>query len=104
MWVLRRTDINPPGSFPYEQTEGLQHKFEAQSEIKTQAHIVREFRIGNNLARSSLEECYLDIVLYTCERLGRMPKYCYDTEGKSYSPSFSMPSNGGCGGCGARIK
>ena len=104
MWVLIRTDQNPPGSFPYEQTEGLYKKFDAQSEIETQAHIVSDFRKGNGLARATVAEAYLDIVLYTCQRLGNNGKFCYDTEKKPYSVPAKLSPGGGCGSCGARVK
>ena len=106
MWVLIRTDQNPPGSFPYEQTEGLYKKFDAQSEIETQAHIVSDFRKGNGLARATVGEAYLDIVLYTCQRLGNNPRFCYDTEAsnRAYSMPAKLSPRGGCGGCGARVQ
>lgn len=102
MYVLKRTDICPPGSFPYEQTQGIYRKFEATSDIDAQAHIVADFRKANGLLRATVSEAYEDIVIFTCERLGRMKEFCYDTDGKPYSPPITQASRG-CGACGARI-
>ncbi len=102
MWVLKRTDICPPGSFPYEQTQGIRRKFEATSDIESQAHLVADFRKANGLERATVSEAAQDIDEYTCQRLGFMKAYCRDTEGKPYSPPVSPP-RGGCGGCGARV-
>lgn len=103
MHVLRRTDICPPGSFPYEQTEGIQHKFEATSDIDAQAHRVADFRKANNLPRATVELAAQDIDEYTCLRLGRMDRYCRDTEGKPYTPPVVRASGSSCGSCGARL-
>jgi len=102
MWVLKSTNKVPPGSFPYVQTEGIYRKFPAESDLNIQAHIVLEFRLGNGLPRATIEEVTLDIILHTCERLGNMKKYCFDTEGKPYVAPTSKPASG-CGGCGAKI-
>ena len=104
MWVLKRTDQCPPGSFPYEQTEGIHKRFEATSDLEAQAAIVANFRKANNLPRATKEEAWIDINVFTCQRLGFMPRYCMDTEAKSvYVPPTVRPG-GGCGACGAKVK
>lgn len=103
MWVLKRHDICPPGSFPYVQTQGIQKKFEATSDIPSQAHAVADFRKGNGLERATVQEAALDIDIFTCERLGRMKEYCMEIgEGKHYVTPVSVPVKG-CGSCGANI-
>ncbi len=102
MWVLKRYDQCPPGSFPYEQTQGIRKKFEATSDIESQAHLVADFRKANGLERATVPEAATDIDTYTCQRLGNMKEFCRDTEGKAYSPPVSPP-RGGCGGCGAHL-
>lgn len=104
MWVLKRTDRVPPGSYPYEQTEGIYRKFEATPDIEAQASLVADFRKGNNLPRATKPEAYQDIVLYTCQRLGNMPQYCMDTESKAMFVPTTVQPHGGCGGCGAKVK
>lgn len=102
MVVLRRTDLCPPGSFPYEQTEGLNKKFEATSDLETQAAIVANFRKANSLSRATKEEAWLDINTYTCQRLGFMPRFCMDTEAKPVFIPATVRPGGGCGACGAK--
>ncbi len=102
MWVLKRTDQVPPGSFPYEQTDGIRKKFEATSDIDAQAHLVADFRLANNLPRATVEQAATDIDTFTCQRLGNMSEFCRDTEGKPYTPPVTVRT-GGCGSCGAHV-
>lgn len=84
------------------QTQGIQRKFEATSDIPSQAHTVADFRKGNNLERATVQEAAIDIDTFTCQRLGNMKEYCMDTEGKAYVSPVPVPS-AGCGTCGAKI-
>ncbi len=102
MWVLKRTDQVPPGSFPYEQTQGIRRKFEATSDIDAQAHLIADFRKANGLERATVEEAAQDVDVYTCQRLGNMSEFCRDTEGKPYTPPVTV-RKGGCGSCGAHL-
>lgn len=105
MWVLKSHLKCPPGSFPYEQTEGINRKFESTPLIEEQANRVVAFRKGNGLSRASFPEALQDIDAYTCYRLGNNPRFCYNTE-KSFSevaPMAHRGKTGGCGGCGASV-
>lgn len=105
MWVLKSHLKCPPGSFPYEQTEGINRKFESWPLIEEQARRVADFRKGNGLPRATVPEALQDIDLYTCWRLGNNPRFCYNTD-RSYSdvsPMGQRTATGGCRGCGARV-
>jgi len=106
MWVLKSQLRCPPGSFPYEQTEGISKKFEASPLLEEQAHRVADFRKGNGLPRATVAEALQDIDCYTCARLGNNRRFCYDTD-RTYaevSPMANRASGGGgCHGCGAVI-
>lgn len=101
MWVLKSHLNNPPGNFPYEQTEGIRKKFEATSLINEQAYRVADFRKGNGLPRATFEEALQDVDMYQCQRLGYMPSYCYNTEQSYDQVAPAVRPKAGC--CGARV-
>lgn len=102
---LRSYDASPPGSYPYEQTEGIRKSFAAVPIIESQAAAVSAFRKGNGLPRASLKESLEDIDHYQCRRLGFNRAYCIPCAGESVvalntsSPVVAPP----CRGCGAPV-
>ncbi len=99
MTRLKNYTTTPPGMYPFRQTEGIAHKFEAIADIFDQARLVMAFRAGNNLPRATLAEAVEDIDKYTCERLGSMGKWCQNTD-KTFqeSPPSKLKKKPGC--CG----
>jgi hypothetical protein len=67
--------------------------------IEQQAKFVLDFRLANGLDRATIEQVIEDIDCYTCQRLGCMPQYCYDTDAPYVAPS-SVTKKGGCSTCG----
>lgn len=104
---LRSYELNPPGNFFYEQTEGIYRKFHAEPLIEAQAANVSSFRRGNGLPRSSITEALQDIDSYTCQRLGCDNRYCVSRDSNS-APVTALNESSpilspGCRGCGARL-
>lgn len=103
---LRSYDQSPPGSYPYEQTEGIRKQFAAVPLIESQAQAVSAFRKGNSLPRASLKESLEDVDRYQCLRLGFNPSYCIPCAGETVvalntsSPMVNPP----CRGCGIRVE
>lgn len=102
-WRLKSHTQAPPGGYPYEQREGIQRKFKTTYDIAVDAKAVADFRQGNNLPRATLAECMEDIDLQTCQRLGNMPRWCYDTE-QSYVATTPKLRPKSCSGCGAKVE
>lgn len=90
----------PPGSFSYEQTQGIYRKFDATPLIDQLAYLVADFRKGNQLPGATFEEALADVDFYNCQRLGFMERWCYNTD-KSFAQT-SIPPKRGCGTCGHR--
>lgn len=98
---LRSYDLNPPGGYPYEQTEGIRKPFPSQPLIEAQAAIVADFRKGNGLPRSDVKQALEDVDHYQCFRLGNNPRWCVPVDGASILPlNTSSPIIAPCKGCG----
>jgi hypothetical protein len=103
---LRRHDQTPPGGYPYEQTEGIRHKWGFSVDFEGRAREVADFRAGNNLPRASFEEALEDIDVYQGIRLGCMEQWFYNPDAPYSATSTTIrrkASGGGCGGCGAKL-
>lgn len=101
MWLLKSLLKAPPGSFRYEQTQGVYKKFDASPLIVHLAHSVSDLRTGNNLPRSSFEEALEDIIFYNCQRLGFNTRWCHKTNGESLPVAFHKSK--GCQTCGRPV-
>jgi hypothetical protein len=100
---LRTADIVPPGGFPYYQGGAKPYKFQAVPDAVTQAHAIANYRSANNLARSTFEESYADLIAYTCVRLGGNTRFCIDDGGVAAAPEFYSHTASDCKGCGAPV-
>lgn len=104
MYRLRSYEVNPPGGYPYEQTGTPSRRFPAEPMLEAQARNVQAFRKGNNLPRSSYQECIQDVDQYQCARLGNNPKFCINCE---TSPGMALAENAPgiapCATCGAKV-
>lgn len=89
-----------PGSFRYEQTEGVQFKFPSTPLIRELAAKVANFREANGLPRAKFEEAFEDVDLYNCQRLGNPDRFCYQTD-KAFAETVAIPGKGGC--CGTPV-
>jgi hypothetical protein len=103
---LRRFTPFPPGGFPYEQNQGIHHKFKAEGySIRQQAEKVLSFRTANGLPRATFEEVMEDIDRYQCLRLGNHDRWCVDETASTKPYTESQPAarrkQGGCGTCGS---
>lgn len=98
---LKSYNVNPPGNYSYEQTQGIPRRFGAQPVIEGIVKTVSNFRIANKLQRASLAECLEDVDRYTCARLHNNPDYCWDCpqsfEESHKSHLFVKPSCASCG-------
>ena len=103
-WRLRRHDVAPPGGYPYEQREGIQKAFKTTFDINVDAKAIADFRQGNNLSRSTFAEALEDLDTQTCERLGYMPRYCWNPQNVSYAETTPKLRPRGCSGCGAKVE
>lgn len=101
---LRTYDITPPGGFPYEQTEGVYHKFKSQPQIEAQAAIVSNFRKANSLPRATIKEALADIDAYQCQRLGGMGQWCTDASPGMVAIGAASPIITPCKACGAPVQ
>lgn len=102
--MLIRTDIFPPGGYPFFQPE-TDYKFKGMTDFETQARLISAHRKGNNLARSTLAECLEDLDAYTCARIGNDPRFCYTmTPNQRPTAAVVRSVQAKCGGCGARRK
>jgi len=102
MWTLKRYDKTPPGGYPFTQTQGIHHEWGFSVDFDGRSKEISEFRTANNLLRSGIEESTVDLVQFTCQRLGGMG--CINTE-KTYAetvPKIAKLTRG-CRGCGARV-
>jgi len=94
---LRRYDVAVKGGFTYVQPD-TGFLFDGNTPWRAQLRQIRAHRIGNRLARQSLEEIADDLEAYTCNRL---PNLC--VERSAASASQKVPQRvGGCAGCGGR--
>lgn len=100
-WTLLSLTKCPPGEFIYEQTEGIKRKFKF-SDIYTLSNTVADFRKANSLPRATSDEALVDIVAYTCQRLGNNPRFCFNTDKtiQASIPKRLSRAGGGCGTCG----
>lgn len=85
----------PPGSWQYP-------GFENNSDPRTLAKSVGDFRKGNQLPRATLQECFEDVVVWNCNRLVAAGEkgICYETD-STIAPI--TVSSGGCSGCGIQV-
>jgi len=105
---LRSYDANPPGNFPYVQTQGIKHEFTAEPVIEAQAKIVSSFRAANALPRASVKECLEDIDHYTAARLGCHRSWTVPINSPAEEKTVALPQSHPlvtkpCRGCGAQI-
>src|SRR5258708_4967255 len=63
MWTLISHTLCPPGSFSYEQTEGVPKRFGENPLLQEQGKRVADFRAGNKLPRATQAEAIADISL-----------------------------------------
>lgn len=107
MYRLKSYKNPVPGSFYYEQTEGIQRKFGPLPMPESIANDVTSFRKANGLPRATYAEALLDVDCYTCARLGNDPAYCWPVAG-TFAPATDPNSHSytqkRCRGCGASIK
>jgi hypothetical protein len=105
---LRRHSPFPPGGFPYEQTQGIYHKFKGDCDIRTQADRVSEFRKANGLERQSFEEAFEDVDKYQCIRLGGHDRWCVEDGPTTKTFQEIQPAarkvRRGCGSCGGHSR
>lgn len=104
MFRLKRHDHAPPGGYPYEQTEGIRHKFKAHPDINDQARIVSDFRAGNGLPRATFAESLQDVDEYQCSpyRLNGNRKWCHTSDHSYVETTPKLKKKAGC--CGAKVK
>lgn len=100
MIVLRQYSPFPPGEFVYDQPYpgGVQHFPGNGLSINQQAAVVLDFRKGNKLPGASLNQVVQDISVFTCQRLGGMSQYCYDTDAPP--PIIIGNTGASCSSCG----
>ena len=104
MWALNDRAGFPPGEYTYEQTEGIQKFFPSVGDKSTLAVRVADFRKGNNLPRATYSEALVDIIQYTCNRLGGSPPWCFQLDPNTpieLTSSAFQPAE--CHGCGAPV-
>lgn len=101
MFRLISHDKCPPGEFRYHQEfAGKVRHFGPSPIIRTVAEALSHFRHANNLPRAGVIECIEDIDAQTCQRLGNMPRFCYDSEKSVASTYASAPVAVPCATCG----
>ena len=104
MVILKSYNSAPPGSYHYEQSEGIRHKFSQSPTIEDVAKRVSDFRIGNNLRRASLGESLEDVDTFICSQLRNSPQFCRQidssfAEARSNHPFFQED----CPTCGTPV-
>lgn len=101
MWKLLSHDKCPPGEFRYAQEHaGRVKRFGPGPLIHELAKGVAAFRAANGLPRSSPQEALEDIDSFTCQRLGNMPRFCYDSENPVVNAFVSPSGPQPCPTCG----
>ena len=104
---LRSYDVNPPGGYSYQQTQGIARAFPSEPLIEALAKNISAFRTGNNLPRASILECLEDADRYNCARLGCNKAWCVDigsaTGIQTTSINPTHPLVAPCKGCGAQL-
>lgn len=103
MIVLRQYSPFPPGEFVYDQplpAGGVQRFPGNGLSIDQQSRKVLAFRVGNQLPGANLQQVTVDISMFTCQRLGAMNQWCYDTDAP---PPVQIGNTGGCSTCGKRV-
>lgn len=60
------------------------------------------FRRANGIPRASVAECVQDISLYTCQRIGGNPAWCFDSDAP-VNNLIPVHASGGCAGCGHKL-
>jgi hypothetical protein len=81
MLSIAKPSIWPPGGYSYVQPD-TGRRFDGNTPLTAQAYEISRYRLGNSLARSSVEECLEDLVAYTCARL---PGICVQNSGRAIS-------------------
>jgi hypothetical protein len=100
MFRLLSHDKCPPGEFRYRESfKGHTKTFGPSPLLNEVAHKLANFRAANGIARSSPAECVQDIDAFTCQRLGNMRDWCYDSD-KAVSNPYVSPTATPCSTCG----
>lgn len=99
-WPVSLSQV-PPGEWRYNQN-GVQ--FGPSPQYMAVAVPLSDFRKGNNLDRSDLRSCVMDLVTYTVSRLPQNSEFLYETNQsvEELTPAVSS-KGGGCAGCGASV-
>jgi hypothetical protein len=119
MFRLKNHDKVPPGNYVYKLTiqdsresawfgpcnnTGGCRRFGPSPLINEVAQSVSRFRIANNLSRSSYAEALEDVDTYTCQRIGGLSEWCFNTEQSfgDVNPTAVRPA-AGCATCGNKL-
>ena len=107
MCRLRSYDGPLPGNYSYVQTEGIKRDFPSVPVIESLAQDLSSFRKGNNLPRSSVKECLLDVDHYNAQRVGCHRDYTTAIDSIADAGKTSLPQSHPiitpCKGCGAQL-
>lgn len=120
MFRLRNHDKVPPGNYVYKllfrdgkeeawfgpcNNTGGCRRFGPSPLINEVAQSLSKFRKANNLSRSSYPECLEDVDTYTCQRIGGLSEWCFDTEQSfgSVNPNV-VRAPGVCATCGNQLQ
>jgi hypothetical protein len=101
-WTLKSFTTCPPGEFRYQQTSplGKLMKFGPDPDIHHLANVIADWRRANGMGGATHDQAMVDIVEYTCQRLGNHPNWCYNTD-KTVAQVVPVRRHG-CSSCGSR--
>ena len=102
MLRLKSYANHPPGGFGHPELPTLNGTLD----IVELSRRLSDFRKGNSLPRSGVEECFKDIDTHVANRIRgtvrRWKDWVIDTDEAAYVAA--LPKVGGCSGCGAKVK
>lgn len=91
---LKKYDFNVPGGYQYVQPEtGMQ--FNGNTPFRAQVGLITAHRKANNLPRATLDEVWMDLETFTCNRV---PSRCIDSNATANARRRTVRRCGGCGG------
>lgn len=97
-WPVSLSKV-PPGEWRYSQNGVTWGPSPLYMQVASQ---MADFRKGNNLERSDIRSCVMDLIVFTVSRIPQNSDFLTDVDGTpdTLTPSFST---GGCAGCGASV-
>lgn len=99
MFWLRTLRTTPPGSFYFNQDGKTFGPGPSPQDV---AAAISDYRKGNKIPNSGVQQCFEELIAFTCARLNNDPDFVYQVD--AVPLSINQPaSGGGCVGCGAQV-